>query len=113
MKEIDYEAALSRVGGDKALLAELAGMFEEEYPQLLESVRSGLRSRDGHAVNAAAHQLKGLLAQFGADRARDAAYVVEKCGRAGELQEAAEAFTELERLMEKMRPELLAMISSA
>ena len=113
MKEIDYEMALGRVGGDRDLLAELAGMFEEEYPRLLEGVRIGLRTGNGDAVNAAAHQLKGLLAQFGADRARDAAYALEAAGRAGDLHQAAEAFTELERLMEKLQPELRAMISAA
>lgn len=113
MKELDYETALERVGGDKELLAELAGMFEEEYPQLLDGVRNGLRTADGNAVNAAAHQLKGLLAQFGADRARDAAHEVDTAGRAGDLKQAAEAFGELERLMERLQPELRAMISAA
>lgn len=112
-KEIDYEMALGRVGGDRELLAELAAMFEEEYPQLLDGVRTGLRAGNGTAINAAAHQLKGLLAQFGADRARDAAFLVETAGRAGELKQAGEAFTELERLMEKLLPELRAMISAA
>ena len=111
MQEIDYESALARVGGDRELLAELAAMFEEEYPSLLDGVRTGLRSASGTSVNAAAHQLKGLLAQFGADHARDAAYRVETAGREGELKEAAEAFAELERLMERLRPELRAMIS--
>ena len=112
MKEMDYQMALERVGGDRQLLAELAGMFEEEYPQLLDGVRTGLRTADGNAVNRAAHQLKGLLAQFGADRARNAAHMVESAGRAGDLKQAAEAFGELERLMEKLQPELSAMISA-
>jgi len=113
MKEIDYNAALARVGGDKALLAELAEMFESEYPLLLDAVRTGLRSGNGAAINAAAHQLKGLLAQFGAENARDAAFAVETAGRAGDLKQAADAFTELERLMEKLRPDLRAMVLAA
>jgi HPt (histidine-containing phosphotransfer) domain-containing protein len=113
MNELDYKMALDRLGGDSALLAELAGMFEEEYPRLLEAVRRGLSAGDGQAVNAAAHQLKGLLAQFAADRARDVALLVETAGRAGDLQQAAEAFAELERAMEALRPELKAMISPA
>lgn len=113
MTEINYEMALGRVGGDRELLAELAGMFEEEYPRLLDGVRTGLRTGDADAVNAAAHQLKGLLAQFSADRARDAAYVVETAGRAADLKQAGEAFADLERLMQKLQPELKAMISSA
>lgn len=113
MKEMDYEMALDRLGGDRALLAELAGMFEEEYPRLLESIRAGLSAGDGHAVNAAAHQLKGLLAQFAADHARDVAFLVETSGRAGDLQQAATAFADLERVMEALRPELIEMISRA
>ncbi len=113
MKEIDYEMALDRIGGDKALLAELAAMFVQDYPRLLDSVRVGLRSADPKAVHSAAHQLKGLLAQFSANRARDAAFAVEQAGREGNLKQAGEAFTLLERRMEKLLPELRAMSNPA
>jgi two-component system, sensor histidine kinase and response regulator len=109
MKEIDFELALERLGGDRALLAELAGMFEEDYPRLLAGVRDGLSAGDGQAVNAAAHQLKGLLAQFAAERARVVAHQVETAGRAGDLPLAAEAFAGLERAMEDLLPELKAL----
>jgi HPt (histidine-containing phosphotransfer) domain-containing protein len=109
MKEMDYDAALARVGGDKELLSELAGLFLEEYPQLLDSVRVGFRSASPPAINGAAHQLKGLLAQFGAERARAQAQIVEQSAKAGDLASAAEAFADLEFLMGKLHPELLAM----
>ena len=109
MTEIDYETALERVGGDRELLAELAAMFEEDYPRLLNEARAGLRAGEMEAVCSGAHQLKGLLAQFSAGRARDAALMLETAGRAGDVKAAGEALAHLEWLMDKVQPELHAM----
>jgi PAS domain S-box-containing protein len=104
--EMDYSAALSRVGGDSALLAELAGMFLEEYPQLLGQIREGLDEGIQHRVHGAAHQLKGLLAQFGAEDARLKALAVETLGRQGNLNAAEQAMRELDEAMHRLRPAL-------
>jgi PAS domain S-box-containing protein len=106
MIEMDYEAALARVGGDVELLAELAGLFLEEYPQLMESARTGLKDGKPEQAHSSAHQLKGLLAQFGAEHAREVAFQVESASRRSETEAALQALSELERLMELLRPEL-------
>jgi two-component system, sensor histidine kinase and response regulator len=106
MIEMDYDAALARVGGDVELLAELAGLFLEEYPQLMESARTGLTDGKPEQAHSSAHQLKGLLAQFGAERAREVAFQVESASRRSEVETALQALAELERLMALLRPEL-------
>lgn len=109
MGELDYSAALARVGGDVDLLKELAGMFLEEYPKLLEEIRRGLSEQNAAAACNAAHQLKGLLAQFGAETARQAAYAVEQPARQSDLATTRQNFQLLEEAMRRVHPDLAQM----
>ena len=109
MGEIDYSAALARVGGDADLLKELVGMFLEEYPRLLTQIREGLDRQDAAAASSAAHQLKGLLAQFGAEGGRQAAYAVEMPARQGDLATTGANLQLLEAAMRRIHPELARM----
>ena len=112
MGEVDYSAALARVGGDADLLKELVGMFMEEYPKLLSQIREGLDRQDAASVTSAAHQLKGLLAQFGAEAGRQAAFAVEQPARQGDLATAGVNCQVLEATMRRIHPELAKMAGS-
>src|SRR5690606_2060633 len=57
---IDIEAAMQRLGGDMALLGELATMFAEDVPPLLAKLERSIIENDAPAVQRAAHSLKGL-----------------------------------------------------
>jgi PAS domain S-box-containing protein len=106
---LNRSEALARVGGDEQLLRELAGLFAEEYPQLLQAIRSALDRADLTSACNAAHQLKGLLAQFGADTLRQIAWQLEAAARSGDAAGAAGAARILIEGMEELRPELLAL----
>ena len=112
MGEVDYNAALARVGGDVDLLKELAGMFMEEYPKLLGQIREGLERQDAASVTSAAHQLKGLLAQFGVEAGRQVAFAVEQPARQGDLSTAGVNCQVLEATMRRVHPELAKMAGS-
>jgi PAS domain S-box-containing protein len=112
MGELDYSAALARVGGDSDLLEELAGMFLEEYPKLLEEIRRGLGEQNATVASNAAHQLKGLLAQFGAETARQAAYAVEQPARQGDIAATRQNLQILEEAMRRVHPDLAQMAGS-
>jgi PAS domain S-box-containing protein len=109
MTQMDRSEALARVGGDTALLAELAGLFLEEYPRLLAEAQGGIKTGQAPVVHSSAHQLKGLLAQFAAATARDCAYQVELAGRAADLTAAAHHMEQLRLLMDELKPELEAL----
>ncbi len=111
MNELDRDRALARVGGDAALLAELAGLFLEEYPRLFAAMKQGAADMDGETVTAAAHQLKGLLGQFGAENARMLALNVEMAARAGSLDQLLALLADLEQALDRMDPELRALAS--
>jgi HPt (histidine-containing phosphotransfer) domain-containing protein len=85
----------------------------EEYPKLLDEIRRGLAGRDAAVAGNAAHQLKGLLAQFGAEAARQAAYSVELPSRQGDLATASQNLQVLEAAMRLVHPELAKMAGSA
>ncbi|MBI5280744.1 MAG: PAS domain S-box protein [Candidatus Solibacter usitatus] len=106
MPGLDRESALARVGGDTALLAELAGLFLAEYPNLLASLALGVEQNDAGAVSAAAHQMKGLLAQFGAEEARACACRLEAASSQRDRDAVRAACAELHERMEVVRPEL-------
>ena len=106
VQQMDVTGALERLGGDRALLGELAGLFLEEGPRLLGELRHALDRGDAHGARNAAHQLKGLLAQFCAAQAREAAWEVELAARESDFIRARAKLAGLESLMEALRPEL-------
>lgn len=112
MPHMDRIQALSRVGGDESLLTELSGLFLEEYPRLYQAIRGGIGAGNPPAVIGAAHQLKGLLAQFCADAGRELAWQVELAAKEGDLARAADAADRLSAEWELLRPELQALISA-
>lgn len=112
MQHLDYAQALARVGNDAALLAELSGLFLEEYPRLLKDLHQGLELGDLAAVQGAAHQLKGLLGQFCAAAARDHAWQVELAAKEEDLPRAALSAASLSGALDLLRPELEAVASA-
>jgi two-component system, sensor histidine kinase and response regulator len=113
MANLDREMALARVGGDSALLGELAALFLDEYPQLMRMMRESLDGPDGAKISGPAHQLKGLLGQFGAEGARHVALELELAGKRGDFEGARQSFSRLDALMEALRPELESMGQSS
>lgn len=112
MPELDRDRALARVGGDATLLAELAGLFLEEYPRLFAAMMDGLASDDLNSITSSAHQLKGLFGQFGAEGARIVALNLEMAARAGDLDAIRQHLEELQGGLARMEPELREMAAT-
>ena len=103
---LDRELAMARVGGDAELLQELAQLFLEEYPRLMEELRAALEQGDAQLVERTAHGLKGSVANFGAKPAVDAAYQIEQLGRGGKLGPVAEVLRSLDLALLSLHGEL-------
>jgi two-component system sensor histidine kinase/response regulator len=82
---IDRVAALRAVGGDQALLTDLARLFLEDCPERVADLRAAVASGDPAHVQRAAHAVKGSVGTFGARVARDLAAELERAGREGRL----------------------------
>lgn len=92
----DFKAALERMGGDEEILKEIAALFIEDSPEQLRRIRQAIDADDAHALERAAHTLKGSVANFGAENAVQAALTLEIMGRKGQLTHANQRYQELE-----------------
>ncbi len=103
---MDHEEALSRAGGDPALLKEIAHLFLDDYPKLMALLSDAVARGDALGVERTAHNLKGSVSNFGANAPVDAALAIENMGRARELDGASRELQSLERALAALRPEL-------
>jgi HPt (histidine-containing phosphotransfer) domain-containing protein len=88
---------VTRLGGDDALARQLAALFLEECPQMLERVRESLQQTDPDVVRRAAHAFKGSVANFVDGGAAASALELETIGRDNRLSEAPPVLERLER----------------
>jgi len=106
----DLSGALARMGGDIELLQRIAEYFREDSPEYLARLRAATRSGDSVGVQHAAHSLNGMVSNFGAEAASQAAERLEKMGHSGDLSSVTEAMHELEdeiaRLLSSLAREL-------
>jgi HPt (histidine-containing phosphotransfer) domain-containing protein len=105
-ERLDRELALARVGGDLDLLKEIANLFVQDYPKVLEELHQAVDSGDAQAVERTAHGLKGSVSTFGARAAMEAARTLENMGRARQLAELNTMLHTLEHALDDLRPEL-------
>ncbi|HEY0064669.1 MAG TPA: ATP-binding protein [Telluria sp.] len=64
-----WRTALLRLDGDTGLLLELAALFIDDGPQLMQTLYQALDADDLPASQRAVHSLQGVLVNFGAQRA--------------------------------------------
>jgi CheY-like chemotaxis protein len=107
MPHIDREAALSRVGEDEALLADLAQVFCDNSGRMLSAIQGAISLRNADALERGAHSLKGSVATFSAQQAVDLALRLERLGRANDFDDAERIFgllsAEIERVTGALR----------
>lgn len=106
---LDRTLALSRVGGDAELLKEIAQLFLEDYPRVLDELHDAVARGDAKAIERTAHGLKGSVSNFGAPAAVEAARAIESMGRNQQLAEIAPAVGMLALALAALRPELEAL----
>jgi two-component system, sensor histidine kinase and response regulator len=108
-RDLDLDIALSHVDGDRQLLAELAVLFLQDYPRLLEEIRDSILKADFMGIERGAHTLKGRLAFFGIQRVREMALGLEMMGRTHNVAQALHALAAIETEMRGILPEFEAL----
>ena len=106
---LDLQLALSRVGGDKQLLREIAVLFTEECPRAFAEIQEAVAGGDAAKLENAAHALKGSVSNFGARDAVAAAFRLEQMGRANQMSEAEEMLRQLESALSVVCAELATL----
>jgi two-component system sensor histidine kinase/response regulator len=110
VRVLDLNVALAHVDGDSSLLSELAAMFVQDYPRLIEEARDSILKNDCSKLERAAHTLKGRLAFFGITKHRDQLLSLECMGRDRDLARAGEALAEIESEMKHILTEFESLI---
>jgi CheY-like chemotaxis protein/HPt (histidine-containing phosphotransfer) domain-containing protein len=93
----DAATVLRNIGGDRDLLEQLAELFLQRYPVMMDNIRAALADRDHAAVEQAAHALKGTAGNLCASEVVLSAGQLEAIGRLGTLGEGPVIYTQLER----------------
>lgn len=109
-KKLDLKVALSHVDGDRQLLGELAELFLQDYPRLLEEMRNAILKSDFPVLERAAHTLKGRMAFFGIESVRAMALALELKGRARDSALTGQSLTAIEDEMRGVLPEFEALV---
>jgi PAS domain S-box-containing protein len=103
---IDLPAVLDRLDGDRELFDEMAQLFREGCPKIMEDIRSAIGAGDAKALERHAHNLKGSSANLGAVDVSRAAAALEDCARSGNLERADDLLKSLELSLGQLLPEL-------
>jgi HPt (histidine-containing phosphotransfer) domain-containing protein len=109
-KILDKDVALAHVDGDRQLLSELAAMFVQDYPRLIDEAADAIHRRDHSTLERAAHTLKGRLAFFGIRELREQMSDLETMGRENTLAGARWALDAIETGMRLILPEFESLI---
>jgi HPt (histidine-containing phosphotransfer) domain-containing protein len=104
---VDWSTALDQAAGDRGLVLEMIDVYLEEKPKLLSSIRRAIDTGDEAGLRRAAHTLKGALHHLAADRAADAAAVLEAIGKSGTTVHGPAAYQALCLELGRLEPELL------
>jgi len=108
---VDADALLEEVGGNRELLCRMLKLFREQTAKLVVELGVGIRSKDAQRTGAAAHALKGVIANFKLGGAYHSAAQLEQASRSGQVVAPAE----YDRLMTELgalRRELTALEGS-
>jgi HPt (histidine-containing phosphotransfer) domain-containing protein len=107
---IDLDKLMDRTGGDIELLQDIIEIFVDmDCPTRLNDIRQALESGDPDTLHRAAHAFKGSVGNFEAPPAFEAALLLDTLARNGKVEEAREAFVELERIAQELCAELNAL----
>jgi len=107
----DVDAALVRLGGDSALLAELVEAFLQHAPAVLNQIHDAAAGEEAKALEVAAHSLKGMAANLDAEAVTGLAARLEIAGRNGDLSEVCQGVSDLDSGMEELRLTLTDYLS--
>ncbi len=105
--------ALDMVQGDQNMLSDLVEMMKNYATEQVAQMAQAVKAQDVVQVGRLAHSIKGMAANLGAERVRQAAEHLEQLGRSGSLPPMRGDLARLHGELEAFRAETQDMISTA
>jgi HPt (histidine-containing phosphotransfer) domain-containing protein len=109
----DLGQALRRAGGSEEILRTAGSACIDSMPRQVESVEQALAARDLATLGRAAHRVKGMVSNFGAESAAAAARRLQQAAQEGDLAGAAREWMELRRHLDELVAALSGMTTGA
>lgn len=103
---IDYAGAMKRLGDDAELFREFIVYYDEDAKKLLREIETAIDGQATGDLHRAAHNLKGLASNLGAQRVVNASHSLERIGKNEELAKAPEALKLLKSEMDRLHSAL-------
>lgn len=108
-KPFDEARLVAQLGDDPGFVRELVVMFYDSAEPLMAALEQALADGDVSAASRTAHRLKGSVANFAADRARELAARIERL-QADTLDQGLPLLEALRKEFEELRPALNAFV---
>jgi CheY-like chemotaxis protein/HPt (histidine-containing phosphotransfer) domain-containing protein len=105
----DKNALIKAFDNDWDFLKEVIDMFIADYPQMLKNIHDAIQTKDAPALQRTAHALKGMLGNFQVESATKKAYNLEKMGTEGNLEQAADIYTQLSTELDSLESMFLEL----
>jgi len=99
MMVVDIPEALNRAMGDVEFLKMMLEELYRTIPDYATRFQNHLKAEDLESLGQDAHQFKGAAANLGAKPLAHAAFQLEQIGKSGQIKDADEAYSRLERAM--------------
>ncbi len=106
---IDMATVQEMFDGDTSILAELVGLFVDEYPELHGLLSAAVADGDFPATAKVAHRLKGSLGTLSAFPAMEAAAALEQAGKAEDEGAVAKRWPEFMNEIDRLEPEVVKL----
>jgi two-component system sensor histidine kinase/response regulator len=104
---LDCEKIANRLNGNTELLKKVVGLFNQCYPEQLQTIEMAIQAQNGKLLEETAHAIKGAIGNFTEKAAFLSAYRLEKMGRENKFNQAVETFqclsTEVKLLEEALQ----------
>ncbi len=100
---LDREGAMQRIDCDEDTFDEFLEMLVAQVATQVTDMQTAIQTGRAYEVERIAHSMKGGSASLGADRLRDAAYVLEQLGADGDLSTVDNAFARLQQEVEALQ----------
>ena len=97
---INRQELKERLDDDMELFIELVDIFKTDSVKLINNIDDSIKNGDSQAIGKTAHTLKGAVSNFSSVTAYESALALEKIGKAGELDKAADVFESLKKDVE-------------
>lgn len=109
---VNLADVMNRLGGDQQLFVELAKLYLEDEPQLVETVRRSIEAAHWEEAHRLVHGAKGLAANFGAPAATSIGQRLENALAQRDLPAVDDLFPQFVEKLEDVSVALQAALST-